>query len=80
MMAARKNKVTLSERWKDRISATMIMNRLVAHVEGELDLSPTQLKAADILLKKIVPDLARTEHTGADEGPIEMVVRWQDGD
>jgi hypothetical protein len=79
-MAARKNKVTLSERWKDRISATMIMNRLVAHVEGELDLSPTQLKAADILLKKIVPDLARTEHTGADEGPIEMVVRWQDGD
>jgi hypothetical protein len=26
-----------------------------------------------------VPKLARTEHTGANDGPIEMVVKWQDG-
>ena len=71
-MAARKNKVTLSERWKDRISATMILNRLVSHVEGNLELSPTQIKAADIILKKIVPDLARTELTGKDGGPMEQ--------
>ena len=25
-----------------------------------------------------VPKLARTEHTGANDGPIEMVVKWQD--
>jgi len=71
-MAARKNKVTLSETWKDRISATMILNRLVSHVEGNLELSPTQIKAADIILKKIVPDLARTELTGKDGGPMEQ--------
>jgi hypothetical protein len=73
-MAARKNKVTLSERWKDRISATMILNRLVSHVEGNLELSPTQIKAADIILKKVVPDLARTEHVGDGGGPVELRV------
>lgn len=26
-----------------------------------------------------VPKLARTEHTGANDGPIELVVKWQDG-
>ena len=77
-MAARKNKVTLSDRWKDRIQATAIMNRLMSHVDGDLELSPTQIKAADILLKKIVPDLARQEHVGGDNGPIEMVVKWHD--
>jgi hypothetical protein len=71
-MAARKNKVTLSETWKDRISATMILNRLVSHVEGNLELSPTQIKAADIILKKVVPDLARTEHVGDGGGPVEL--------
>jgi hypothetical protein len=25
-----------------------------------------------------VPDLARQEHVGADNGPIELVVKWQD--
>jgi hypothetical protein len=73
-MAARKNKVTLSETWKDRISATMILNRLVSHVEGNLELSPTQIKAADIILKKVVPDLARTEHVGDGGGPMELRV------
>ena len=26
-----------------------------------------------------VPKLARQEHVGADNGPIELVVKWQDG-
>ena len=25
-----------------------------------------------------VPKLARTEHTGANDGPIELIVKWQD--
>lgn len=54
------------------------MNRLLKHVEGEIELSGTQVKAADILLKKVVPDLARTENTGVDGGPQEMRIRWAD--
>jgi hypothetical protein len=52
------------------------MNRLAAHVEGVVDLSPTQVRAAEILLKKTVPDLARTEVTGAEGGPQVITVRW----
>lgn len=75
-MAARKNKVTLSEAWRTRIQATAIMNRLMLHVEGKLDLSSSQIKAADILLRKIVPDLAKHELTGSEHAPLELVVRW----
>ena len=31
------------------------------------------------MLEYHVPKLARTEHTGANDGPIELVVKWQDG-
>lgn len=67
-MAARKNKLELSDDWKERIRAGVLMDRLVKCVEGTLEMTPVQIKAADILLKKIVPDLARTdtkvEHSG----------------
>lgn len=77
-MAARKRKITLNDNWKDRIRAGVLMERLLGHVEGTNDMTQTQIKAADILLRKIVPDLARTEMTGKDEGPVEMIIRWSD--
>jgi len=76
-MAARKRKITLNDDWKDKIRAGVLMARLLGHVEGEIEMSGTQIKAADILLKKIVPDLARTENTGADGGPQELKITWQ---
>ena len=68
-MAARKRKVVLSDEWKEKIRAGVIMDRLLSHVNGSIEMSSTQVKAADILLKKIVPDLARTEVTGVEGGP-----------
>jgi hypothetical protein len=76
-MAARKRKVTLNDDWKDKIRAGVLMARLLGHVEGDIEMSATQIKAADILLKKIVPDLARTENTGPDGGPQELKITWQ---
>lgn len=69
-MAARKRKVALTDDWKQNIRASMIMNRLVDHVDGKIDLTPTQINAAKIVLGKILPDLARSEVTGQDGGPI----------
>jgi len=77
-MAARKRKITLSDSWREKIQASQIMNRLLKHVEGEIELSGTQVKAADILLKKVVPDLARTENVGNEGGPQELTIRWAD--
>lgn len=74
-MAARKRKVALTDEWKEKIRAGVIMNRLLSHVQGSIEMSSTQVKAADILLKKIVPDLARTELTGSDGNAIAFEVK-----
>lgn len=63
-MAARKRKTALTETWKARISATKLSLRLYQHAHGEVEMSNSQVKAAQILLGKMVPDLARTEHVG----------------
>jgi len=41
-------------------------------------MSPTQIKAAEILLRKVAPDLARQEVTGEDGGPQEMTISWKE--
>ena len=71
-MAARKRKVELSETWKEKIKASVIGLRLYEHMLGLNQMTPTQIKAADILLKKLVPDLGRTEITGEDGGAIQI--------
>jgi hypothetical protein len=76
-MAARKKKVTLTESWKEKIRAGVILDRLIKHVNGEIEMTNSQIKAADILLKKTVPDLARTEVTGADGEAQQHVITWQ---
>lgn len=73
-MAARKNKVQLTESWKNKIKASILAGRLYQHANGEIDMSQSQIKAADILLKKLVPDLARNELTGEGGGPVQVGV------
>lgn len=70
-MAARKRKVSLTESWKDGIRVSMLMGRLYGHALGDNDMSQSQIKAAQIVLSKLVPDLNRAEHTGEQGGPIE---------
>ena len=77
-MAARKIHTTLREDWKQKIRASMLINRLQDHAFGECEMSQTQLKAAEILLKKVAPDLARQELTGENNGPVKIEVSWQD--
>lgn len=42
----------------------MILRKLHAHIEGTLELSPTQIQAARILLNKTAPDLKAIEYKG----------------
>lgn len=71
-MAARKNKVALTDTWKEKIQVSMIGLRLYDHALGKNEMTQTQIKAAEIILRKLVPDLARTEHTGEDGGPMKF--------
>ena len=62
-------------------NAPRLAEWLNAVAEGDPvnDVKPNPAKAFELFQSVIeyhVPKLARTEHTGADEGPIEMVVKW----
>lgn len=63
---------------RSKIQASQLVNRLNNHVLGKAEMSPTQLKAAEILLKKSLPDLSSVEHTSDPDKPvhqrIEMVI------
>lgn len=64
-MPARKNRGTpdnpMQDGWRKKIQASQIINRLFSHIQGELELTPTQIKAAEIILRKIEPDLNKTD-------------------
>ena len=49
---------------RKRIPVGQICGRLAKHIKGEADMSTTQLRAAEILLRKAMPDLSQVEHTG----------------
>ena len=57
-MAAR-NRVGLSENTRKRIQTTMIVKRLQDHILGEVEMNATQIRAAEILIRKTLPDLSQ---------------------
>lgn len=70
-MAARKNKVKLSENWKEKIRTSMILLRLNNHALGEIEMTPTQVDAAKYLLNKIISNApTQNELSGPDGGGI----------
>ena len=75
-MGARDRKGPLTEKWRERIKTGVLIDRLVKHTAGELELSTTQIQAARILLNKTLPDLRATEHS-MDEATTELVVSWR---
>jgi len=77
-MAARKNTPRLSNEWRERIKSGVILSRLEQAALGEIEMTPSALKAAEIVLRKTLPDLARTEVTGDEGGPQELVIRWKE--
>jgi len=56
-MAARK-RIGLSENTRERIKTTMLVNRLTDHILGKVELSATQVRGIEILLKKTLPDVS----------------------
>jgi hypothetical protein len=67
-MAARLNK-RHQQSVKDKIQGSQLINRLQNHALGKTDMSNSQVKAAQILLGKILSD-APKEITGANGGPL----------
>ena len=65
-MAARIRK-THQEEVKAKIQASQLINRLNNHIDGKVEMSPTQLDAAKFLLNKVIsnaPTDSTVEHKG----------------
>lgn len=72
-MAARLN-LRQQEQSKRAIKTTQILKRLVKHAVSEEEImSNSQVKAAEILLRKVLPDLKATEYTGNTPNKITFV-------
>jgi hypothetical protein len=66
-MAARKRRTELNDKWREKIAASMLVNRLAEHaLSAEEVMTQSQVRAAEILLKKVAPDLKAVEHSGPD--------------
>jgi hypothetical protein len=66
-LAARKSWQERAETWRDKIAISQIVNRLNKCAEGTEEMTPTQLKAATVLLSKVLPDLSASDHTTRTE-------------
>lgn len=66
-MAARTRRGTAETGWdetvREKIRSSMLINRLLSHALGECQMEPTQVRAAEILLRKTLPDLTASENT-----------------
>jgi hypothetical protein len=62
-----------------KIQTSQLVNRLTDHALNGLELSPTQVRAIEILIKKTLPDLQSIELTGNDESPIVTRIELVDG-
>jgi len=77
-MAARKNKITHDTKTKRLIAASQLLNRLISHANDEIDMSPSQVNAAKIVIGKSIPDLKAIELTGKDGGPMQVIASHLD--
>ena len=74
-MAARKLRPFHTDEIRAKIQASQLINRLTDHAFDKVELSSTQLKAIEILLRKSVHDLSTVQLTGQDGGPVETVIK-----
>ena len=57
-MAARTRKIRHDDDTRMKIKAAQLINRLTGHAMGEIEMSPSQVRAIEVLLRKILPDLS----------------------
>jgi hypothetical protein len=74
-MAARTVKIRHDEETRAKIQTSQLINRLHAHVFEDVEVSQTQMKAIELLLRKTLPDLSAIS-IGGDEGapPVSMII------
>jgi len=60
-----------------KINPDKYIKQLDQYLSGMIDLSPNQLRAIDILLKKSLPDLKSEETHGTTQSNITITIRQE---
>jgi len=63
LMAARINKIRHDENTREKIRTSQLLNRLQDHALGTVEMSSTQVRAAEVCLRKVLPDLSESNVT-----------------
>lgn len=74
----RKPGFRMSEEHRVKIQNSNVLNALIEHVDGQREMTSSQVSAGIALLKKVLPDLAQTDVTSGGEKitmPTEVVLR-----
>lgn len=75
-MAARVNKIKHDEETRLKIKTSQLLNRLQDHGLGLVDMTSTQVRAIEIALRKVLPDLTSVE--SKNETTVRYVARVPD--
>jgi hypothetical protein len=65
----------LTDEHRHKIANSNILTYLIEHAEGSREMGATQVQASIALLKKVLPDLSTTEHTGETTLIVQHVTR-----
>lgn len=60
------------EKTRQKIANSMLVNKLIDHVNGKIALSTSQVRAAEILIRKTIPDLSAITLSGDAKNPIAL--------
>jgi len=68
-MAARKDR-TVKPITRERIRTSLLIDRLQDHAEGKIEMTATQVRAAETLIDRTVPKLQSIQHSGDPQNPV----------
>ena len=77
-MAARTNKPYHDDKTKRLIQASQLLNRLISHANGEIEMTQSQVNPAKVVIGKSIPDLKAIELSGDPDAPVSLSVTWQE--
>lgn len=78
-MAARRTRTKLDEAWRQKIQVSMLINRLHDNALGNIEMTKEQIKSAEILLRKVAPDLKAIDISGAVDNNLTIgIVKFGD--
>lgn len=66
------------ERTRAKIKTSQIINRLMLHINGEVEMSSSQVRSAEILLKKTLPDLQSVEYVAFIQHENKPIIIYDD--